>query len=263
MLGDELGGRLADRHAGPVGEQGHVGALAQGHRPAEGDGVRLEIRRYALAQAVAVERLYDHGRLGGLHQRVVHPHGLEAVARRAHVHAAQGTEQHPHRRARVPDALEPVAARADDRRGALLAVGAVERRGEVVRQGRERVDEVVEVLDLGDGAQAPQREPDRLADDGPLADPRVEHALLAVLGLQPGESLVDVADLPDVLPERHHARVALEEAVEEAVEHAEAHLAPRVVVAVAVHRVLGGDVEGALALRRVEHRGVVAAPALL
>ena len=57
-------------------------------------------------------------------------------------------------------------------------------RGEVVGQDLQRVEQVVEVLDLGDRAQPAHRHADRLADDGGLADAGVGDAQLAVLLLQ-------------------------------------------------------------------------------
>ena len=55
-----------------------------------------------------------------------------------------------------------------------------------------------------------------MPEDGRLADPRVDHPLIAVLGLQPLEDQVHVAELPDVLAEDDNARVAPEVLIEAA-----------------------------------------------
>ena len=92
-------------------------------------------------------------------------------------------------------------------------------RREVVRRDLERVEEVVDVLDIDDRAQPTHRDADPLPQDRRLADPRVDDALPAVLRL---ESLVDevhVAQDADVLAHDHDARIARHVRVEAAQQH--------------------------------------------
>ena len=122
----------------------------------------------------------------------------------------------------MPDALQPVAARADDHRRLLAALRAPAQGRQVVGQDLQRVEQVVEVLDLGDRAQPAQRHADRLAEDRRLADAGVGDPQLAVLLLQAGEALVDVAELADVLAEGDELRVARQRASKQAVQDLEA-----------------------------------------
>ncbi len=132
--------------------------------------------------------------------------------------AAQQIDGRGHGRAGVPDALQPVAARADDDRRFLPAARAPVERGQVVGQDLQAVEQVVEVLDFGDGAQAAQGQPDGLADDGGLANAGVGDAQAAVLLLQPGPGLIDAAEVADILAESDHARIAGQHGIEGGVE---------------------------------------------
>src|SRR3989442_7924576 len=116
----------------------------------------------------------------------------------------------------MADALEAMAFGANENRRFLASAGAQMQRREVVGGELERVEQVVHVLDVDDGAQSSERGADPLPEDGRLADPRVDHPLIAVLGLQPLEDQVHVAELPDVLAENDDARVAPQVLIEAA-----------------------------------------------
>ncbi len=109
--------------------------------------------------------------------------------------------------------------------GGLPARGAPAHGGEIVGHDLQRVQHVVEILDLRDGTQAAHRGADGLAEDRALADAGVHDARDAVLFLQAEAALVDVAELADVLAEDDHPRIAAQGLVEalvddlEAVEH--------------------------------------------
>src|SRR5688572_18902256 len=118
----------------------------------------------------------------------------------------------------MPDTFEAMAAGADDDRGLLASGGAPAQRRQVVGHDLERVEQIVEVLDLGDRAQPAQGHPDRLADDRELPDAGVRDPQVAVLLLQVREALVDVAQTADVLTQREEAWLALESGVEAGVE---------------------------------------------
>src|SRR6266576_2367975 len=115
-----------------------------------------------------------------------------------------------------------MAARPDDDRALLPARGAPADRGQIVGHDLQRIENVVEILDLGDGPQSAQRGADGLADDRRLADAGVADAQQAVLFLQSGASLVDVAEFSDVLTEDDDARIAEQGVVETVVEDLEA-----------------------------------------
>ena len=131
-------------------------------------------------------------------------------------------EDSSHRRARVPDALETMPAGADDDRRLLPALGPPAQRRQIVRHDLQRVEQVIEVLDLGDGADPAQGEPDRLTQDCHLANPGVRHPQLAVLLLQADKTLIDVAQLAQVLAKGHEIAIAVQGRIETSVEHLEA-----------------------------------------
>src|SRR5688500_11764242 len=101
----------------------------------------------------------------------------------------------------MPDPFEAMAAGAEDHRRLLAAGRAPAQRREVVRHDLQRVQEIVEVLNLRDGPEAAQRGTDGLAGDRALADAGVHHPPGAVLFLQTQAALVDVAELADVFAE--------------------------------------------------------------
>ena len=119
-----------------------------------------------------------------------------------------------HRRAGVPDALQAVAAGAHDDRRLLPAGGAPVQRRQVVGHDLQGVEQVIEVLDLGDRAQAAQGQADRLPEDGRFADAGIGDAQRAVFLLQAAEALVDVAQLADILAKGDQARLAGEGGIE-------------------------------------------------
>ena len=112
-----------------------------------------------------------------------------------------------------------MALRADDDRRLLAADGAPVQGGEVVRGDLERVEEVIEVLDVADRPQAAHRSADRLAQDRGLANAGVGQPQVSVFRLQTLEHEVHVAQPPDVLTDYEQPRVPREVGVEVAKQH--------------------------------------------
>ena len=71
-------------------------------------------------------------------------------------------------------------------------------------------------LDFGDRQQPGERHSDRAADDPFLIERRIEHAVVAILVLQPERHRMDPALGPDILAEHQHPRVRLEFLIEHA-----------------------------------------------
>jgi hypothetical protein len=136
----------------------------------------------------------------------------------------------------VPYAFQAVAAGADDERAFLAALGAPLHGGEVVAHALDAVEQVIEVLDLGHGAQAAQGHAHALAQDGGFADAHVAHAQFAEAGLHAFHALVHVADLAGVLAEGEQQGFLLEERGEVV---ADDDAAIHLFVAVVAHRHLG------------------------
>ena len=218
-LGEELGGLERDPAAGAVGDDGGVPSAPQHLGHAERQADLADVDRQPLLEAVAVEHLDDDAGVVAGEQGVVEGGGAGHVAGHADPDPPHQAEDPGQRRAGVPDPLQAMAAGADDHRGLLPAGGAVAQRGEIVGEDLEGVEQVVEVLDLGERPQAAQREADRLPDDRRLADAGVGHPAEAVLLLQPHEPLVDVAERPDVLPEGEELGHPGHRRVEAGVEH--------------------------------------------
>ena len=119
----------------------------------------------------------------------------------------------------MPHAHQPVPPGADDDRRDLPARGAPEHGGEVVRGDLQRVEEVVQVLNFGNGAQAAHRHANGLADDGGFPNAGVGNPQFAVFGLQALEALVHAAQIAHIFAKGDDARVAGQGKVEELVEH--------------------------------------------
>ena len=73
------------------------------------------------------------------------------------------------------------------------------------------VEQVVEVLDLGDRTQSAHGQSNALAGDGGLADSGVADAYGSEFGLHALKALVDVADVADVFAKNHGFGVAREQ----------------------------------------------------
>ena len=91
--------------------------------------------------------------------------------------------------------------------------------GQVVGRVLKRIHEVVEVLDVADGLEAPHGAAGCLPEDGRFADAGVGEAQLSVLGLQAFEHQVDVSQPSDVLAHHEDAWIAREVGVEVAEQH--------------------------------------------
>src|SRR5438093_4474367 len=121
----------------------------------------------------------------------------------------------------MPDSLQAMSARADDHRALLTAAGSPARHRQIVRKDLDGVEDVVQVLNLGDRPQSAKRRADRLADDRAFTNAGVGDAQLAVFRLQAGATLVDVAELSDVFAEDDHRRIAAESVIEAVVDDLE------------------------------------------
>ena len=119
----------------------------------------------------------------------------------------------------MPDADQPVALGPDHDRGLLSADCPPVQRRQVVGCDLERIEEIVQVLDVAYRPQAAHGRADRLAQDRRLPNSRVGQPQLAVLGLQTFEDEVDVAEAAHVLADDEDPRVAREVGVEVAEQH--------------------------------------------
>src|SRR5207245_6171904 len=110
----------------------------------------------------------------------------------------------------MPDSDQAMPFRANYHRRLLSAHRPPVQRRKVVRRRLQRVEEVVEVLDIADRPQPAHGGADRLAEDRRLADPGVRQPQLSVLRLQSLEREVDVAQPADVLADDEDAWIARE-----------------------------------------------------
>src|SRR5260370_1406789 len=107
-----------------------------------------------------------------------------------------------------------MSARADDHRALLTAARAPAGRREVIGHDLNRVQQVIEILNLRDRPQPAQRGTDRLADDRAFANSGVGHTKLSVFFLKAGATLIDVAEFSDVFAEDDDARIAPQRLIE-------------------------------------------------
>src|SRR6266852_917767 len=107
----------------------------------------------------------------------------------------------------MPDADETVTLGAHDDRRLLASGRSPVQAGKVVRGELQRVEEIVEVLDVADRPQPTHGGADGLPEDRRLADAGVGQAKIAVLRLEAFEHEVHVAQAPDILADDEKARV--------------------------------------------------------
>ncbi len=227
-LAQLLGCIQDDAAARAVGDHGHIAAFAQHFGHTQRQAHLADVVGQAFLDAIAVEHLDHDGGLVRFEQRVIEARGAGHVAWDEYVHAAHQMKDACHRRARVPDALQPMSARAHDDRRLLSACGTPAQGGQVVAHDLQRVQHIIEILNFRDRAQSAHGHADGLPEDGGFADARVGHAQRAVFFLHALEALVDVAEESHILTEADHARVAPEDGVEGGVDHLEAHHGGRV-----------------------------------
>ena len=114
----------------------------------------------------------------------------------------------------MPNPLEAVATGAHDEGRLLLADGAVQKGGKVIAEGLQAIQDVIEVLDLGNGPQAPEGQPNPLANDCGFAYAGVGNAQRAKLFLEAFQPLVHIANGPAVFPEDKGLWVAFKKKLE-------------------------------------------------
>ena len=85
--------------------------------------------------------------------------------------------------------------------------------GEVVAHHLQPVEQVIKILDFGNGPQSAHGQPQTLPDDGGLADARVEYSVSAVFFLQALIGLVHPADLTHILAKCYDQRVEFEDVI--------------------------------------------------
>src|SRR5687767_11604900 len=121
----------------------------------------------------------------------------------------------------MPYAFQPVTAGADDDRCFLSAPGAPAQRSQVVGKNLQRIEHVVEVLDLGEWPQASHGHPDGLPHDRALADSGIGVPVQTILLLQACAALIDVAEASDVLAHEGNSGVPLQRGIETGIEDLE------------------------------------------
>src|SRR2546425_10258119 len=207
---------LGDAAERAVGPERDVGPLADDLGHAERHRELADVVRHPLLQPISREDLDEERGVVAAKERVVEARGLRHVPRHGDMETSERAEDQRHGRSGVPDPLQPMAFRPDEHRRLLPARGAEVERREIVGRDLERVEHVVNVLDVDDGSKAAERGADTLTQDRGLADAGVGDAQLAVLRLQALEDEVHVAELADVLADDDDPRIALEVLVEAA-----------------------------------------------
>src|SRR5262245_31361614 len=114
----------------------------------------------------------------------------------------------------MPDTFEPVPARSDDDRSLLPAVCSPPEVCQIVRDNLERIQKVIQVLDLRHRSQPAHGHADRLPDNGGFPNPGVGNALDAVFLLEVSPSLIDTAKMADIFSKGDQLWIALESLVE-------------------------------------------------
>ena len=103
----------------------------------------------------------------------------------------------------MPHSLEAVAASADYKRSLLASCGPPAQGGAVVRKNLKGIQQVVQVLNLGNGAKSAHGQTYALTGNGRLANSRIRDANAAEFRLNAFKALVDVAYVPDVFAKNH------------------------------------------------------------
>src|SRR3954467_11734806 len=98
----------------------------------------------------------------------------------------------------MPDAFQSVAAGAYNHWAALLSFGAVMKSGRIVTQWLQAIQQVINVLNFGNGSQATHGQANTLSHNGEFPDAGIKNAINTIFCLQAREALVHIADIPQV-----------------------------------------------------------------
>ncbi len=128
-----------------------------------------------------------------------------------------------HRRTRMPDALQPVAACAHDHRRALPTHRAPMQGCQIIRNNLQCIQNVIKILDLTDRPQPAHRQPHGLPQDRRLANARIGHTQCAIFFLHALEALIHITKKAHILTKGHHARVTPEQGIEGGIHDLESH----------------------------------------
>src|SRR5690606_19786583 len=101
----------------------------------------------------------------------------------------------------------------------LAALCAVMQAGQIISERLQRINQVIQVLDLCYGPESPECGPDSLSYDRGLANTRIGYPQFSMLLLQSCETLIYIADLADILADRKDRWVTFEGQVETCPQH--------------------------------------------
>ena len=176
----------------PIGDERHIRPLAQHFGHTQRNRNVGQVFGEPLFFAVAIQHFHNQAGVIPLEQGVVKTDRTGHVAGNQHMDAAQHVDDATHGRPRVPHPFQPVSTGADNDGRFLPPPRAPTHRRQIIRHDLQGVQNVIEVLDFGDGAQAAHGHANRLSHNRRLADARVADAQVAVFGLQTRHRLVHI-----------------------------------------------------------------------
>ena len=89
----------------------------------------------------------------------------------------------------------------------------------IIRHNLQGIQDIIKVLDFGNGSQSAHCHADGLSQDRRFADARICHAHGAVFFLHPLEALVHIAELAHVFTERNETRLTSQCGIERGIDH--------------------------------------------
>ena len=118
-----------------------------------------------------------------------------------------------HWRTAVPNAFQSMTSCSNDDRCFLATRSAIAHRRCIIAQNLQRIIQVIQILNLCDGSESPQRESDSLPSNGALPNPCVRYPQLTKLLLHALHGLIHPSNSTCIFSKRDQFRVFLEKSL--------------------------------------------------
>src|SRR5881392_3399422 len=104
----------------------------------------------------------------------------------------------------MPDTLQSMAPRTYDQRGALLATRSEMQGSQVIAQGLQTIEQIIQVLYFSYGPQAAHGQSYALPHYGEFANAGIKNSFGTMFSLQSCKTLVNISNISKVFAKSHH-----------------------------------------------------------
>src|ERR1043166_4919827 len=123
-------------------------------------------------------------------------------------------DDHSHWRSAMPNAFEPVSSCSDDHGGFLSSPRAPLQSGQIIAHELKCIQQIIEVLNFGNGPQTAHGKTYRLAKNSCLTNSGVENTVFSVFNLKAFQPLVYTTYFAGIFSENDYLGIFFQNSIE-------------------------------------------------